>query len=63
MQHFEDIIWGRGGDNGRGNYLIHRFVVTGMARVVDKSGTAAVHVWGGLVCEICEDVYGVLTSG
>lgn len=43
VQELEDVIGRRGVDDGRGDKLIHRFVVGGMGGVVHETCTAGVH--------------------
>lgn len=45
VEHFEDVGGWWGGDDGRGDDLVHGFVVAGMGGVVDEAGAAAVDVW------------------
>lgn len=51
VQHLEDVVGWGGGDDGGGDYLVHCFVVAGVAGVVEETGAAAVDVWDGVSME------------
>lgn len=60
-EEFEDVVGGRGVDDGGGDELVHRFVVGGFGGVVDEAGAAAVdgageegHAQGFLVGDALE---------
>jgi len=43
VQHAEDVLGGRSVHNGRGDNLVHCFVVRGVGGVVDETSAAAIH--------------------
>jgi hypothetical protein len=42
VEHLEDVVRWRAGDNRGGYNLIHRFVIVGVSWVMDEAGAAAV---------------------